>query len=72
MVYNGERKMPYRFINEYQIEEFCKKHGRRAGKDFKSHINGFIMERLKKAIEIKNGGKKTLDAEVAQYVGFKL
>mgnify|MGYP006278609981 CR=1 FL=1 len=60
-----------KYLNTKAIKGIGKKHGRRVGADFISAVNEFVHERVTKACETRNGGKITLDSDVAIYVGFK-
>jgi len=60
-----------RFLNVKAVREACKENGRRVGKDFLSLLDEHIQESLRLACEVHNGGKKTLGADVAGYVGLK-
>jgi len=61
-----------KYTNVSAIKKYCKDKERRVGKDFLNQIDIMIEEKLQSACGIKNGGKKTLDREVAIYVGFKI
>jgi len=61
-----------KYINISKVKQFCKTKNRRVGADFTFALNAFIQDRLNKACEIKNGGKITLDGDVARFIGFKV
>lgn len=58
-----------KYINQKAITELINSKGKRAGKDFLFHLNTFIQQKVEKACEVHNGGAKTLDSSIAEYVG---
>jgi len=66
------KQRKHSFINESAIREFAKTRGRRVGRDFLDMVNGHLARKLDIACDIKNGGKKTMDEDVAIYAGFTL
>lgn len=60
------------FINKKAIKELARKNGRIAGKEFIEHLNMFVERKVAQACEVKDGGKKTLTSDVANYVGIRL
>jgi len=60
------------FINMKSIRDYCKKHGRRAGKEFLTRLNQDIIYHLEQAVHTKDGGKITIGASISDWVGLKL
>ena len=63
--------MKLQFIRPAPIRKFAKENNRRIGKGFLYSLDNHISRLLSKAISTHNGGKKTLDASVAAFVGIK-
>ena len=61
--------MATKFIKESALRELAKNSGKRVSYDFFQLFDRFVGEKMEKAIATKNGSKKTLDVEVAKYVG---
>lgn len=61
-----------KYINQSSIKALVNKCGKRTGKDFLYSLDLFIEQKVKKACEVHNGSKKTLDSSVAGYVGIKI
>lgn len=59
------------FLNQSAIRKFCRERGRRTGSDFLTMLDWFISKKLGSACQVHNGGKKTLDAHVAGFIGIK-
>jgi ribosomal protein S17E len=59
------------YINIKACKELIKSLDRRAGKEFLDVLNKDVERNIHNACEVHNGGKKTLDAAVAGYVGIK-
>jgi len=59
------------YINVSSVKDLCHKHGRRAGKDFLRALDSFVRSKIETACGIHNGGKKTLDLDVAEYSGIR-
>lgn len=53
------------------VRRFAREHGKRLGKDFLRELDGFVEEKVRAACDVHNGGKKTLDATVAVFVGIR-
>ena len=60
------------FLNKKAVKELCQKKGRRAGKDFIDRLDYTVERMVEEACKIHNGGKVTLDNEVASYAGLKV
>jgi hypothetical protein len=58
-------------IKPSAIKAMAKDKGKRVGKDFLQLLNADVNRRLEAAIANHNGGRKTLDMEVAVLVGCK-
>ena len=61
--------MALRYVKEKTVRDFAKSKGKRVGHDFFVLIDKFIESKVEKACAVKNGSKKTLDADVAKFVG---
>ena len=59
-------------LNVSQVKEVCKKNGRRCGRDFIHQLDMFVHQKIKDACAQHNGGKITLDATVAEFVGIRV
>lgn len=59
------------YLNRKAVAKTIRQHGRRAGEEFLQHLDEWLHRKLVRACEVKNGGKKTLDASVAGHVGIK-
>ena len=59
------------YIKPSKIRAKIRTGGRRVGKDFLHALDAFIDHKLEVALRVQNGGKKTLDADVAVYIGIK-
>lgn len=66
--YNFLKGMPM-LVNQKAIKDFCKKRDRRVSPTFLHAIDRWLVVKLKQACRAHNGGKITLDADVAGYVG---
>ena len=53
------------------IKEIIKQSGKRSSKEFLQALNMHVHKKLQSAIACHNGGKKTLDQEVAAWCGLK-
>ena len=51
-----------------KVKSRAKDAGKRAGKDFLMRLDAFIDRKLEEALNTHNGGKRTLDGAVADYV----
>jgi len=61
-----------RFLNVKAIKTYVKEGGKRTGKSFINRLDDHVLVLLQRAIKEHNGGKKTLDTEIAAYVGIKI
>jgi hypothetical protein len=57
------------FIKNSAIKKYLKERGRRVGKDFIHALDVFIQDKLDQAVKVHNGGKVTVDASIAGYIG---
>ena len=64
------KQRKHSFINESAIRDYAKTRGRRVGRDFLDMVNDHLARKLDIACGVKNGGKKTMDEDVAIYSGF--
>lgn len=56
-------------INKKAIKEIAKLHNKRVSKEFIKILDGFVTRKIESACKIHNGGKVTLDAEIAGFIG---
>jgi len=61
-----------RFLNVKAIKTYVKAGGKRTGKSFINRLDDHVLVLLQRAIKEHNGGKKTLDTEIAAYIGVKI
>lgn len=59
------------FIKANAVKKYVKEKGRRTGKDFLAALDDHIKHKLDVAARTHNGGKLTLDATLAVFVGIK-
>ena len=60
-----------RFIKVKSVKELAKESGKRVGRGFIARLDAHIETLISKAVKQHNGGKVTLDADVATFVGAK-
>lgn len=60
-----------RLIRTSIIRRIVKKGGKRSSAEFLDTLNEFVHRKLNEAIKCHNGKKKTLDVEVAAWVGIR-
>lgn len=63
--------MKTQYIKSPAVKKLAKALNRRVGTDFLVALDAHIESRIYAACKVHNGGKKTLDAGVAGYVGVK-
>lgn len=56
-------------LNISAIRKIAKQHDRRLGNEFANALNDFVIYKVIEACQIHNGGKKTLDKDIAVYAG---
>jgi hypothetical protein len=63
--------MPLKLINKTNIKKYCKEINpdKRIGDSYLYVLEGHIKKMLVKSLAVHNGSKKTLDQNVASYVG---
>ncbi len=61
-----------KYLNVSNIKKLAKEQNKRVGKDFLNSLDVFIYEKILKACRVHNGGKKTLDSDVASYIGIQI
>lgn len=61
-----------RYLNQKGIKDFFHSKGRRISKTAIFIIDRFLQDKFNAAAEIKNGGKKTVDEDVINYVGLRV
>ena len=59
--------MKYKYIKPAAVKAFIKAHGKRTSHDFLAALDRYTEYKLKQAVEVHNGGKKTVDGGVAAY-----
>jgi len=59
------------YIRTSKVKALCKSLGKRTGKDFLTQLNMHIEKKITEACKVHNGGKITLDGDVAVYVGIR-
>lgn len=64
--------MSVQFIKPSAVRKFLKERGRRCGKDFLHHLDRYLYEKLEEAARQHNGGRKTVDSGVANFIGLRL
>lgn len=63
--------MKLRFIRPSVARKYLKEKGRRVSPSFLYAFDAFLQRKFDQAASVHNGGKKTLDAEVAGFIGVK-
>lgn len=58
-----------KYINAAAIKKVIKASGKRTGKDFLQAVDDMVGSKVEKALNIHNGSKVTLDADVAALAG---
>ena len=58
-------------LNHKAVRDLITKEGRRCGRDFIAALEAHVEAKIQQACGVHNGGKKTLDRTIAQYVGIK-
>ena len=61
--------MALRYVKEKSVRDYIKSKGRRCGLYFLVALDKHTEGNVEKACSVKNGSKKTLDADVANFVG---
>ena len=56
-------------INKKAVKEIAKTHNKRVSGEFIKILDDFVIRTIESACNIHNGGKITLDAEVAGFIG---
>lgn len=57
------------YIKLSAVRGHCRALGKRIGRDFAMMLDDLVRRKINAACSVHNGGKKTLDASVAGYVG---
>lgn len=60
-----------KLLHVSNIRALVKEHGRQLGRDFIYLLEAHIERKVREACGVKNGGKKTIDASVAGFVGVR-
>ena len=58
-------------LNQKAVKDLVKSEGRRSGRGFIVALEAFVERKIRQACAVHNGGKKTLDRRIAEYVGIK-
>jgi hypothetical protein len=56
-------------INKKAIKEIAKSHNKRVSKQFIEILDGFVTRKIEAACKVHNGSKKTIDEQVAGFIG---
>lgn len=59
--------MKYKYLNAAAVRKLIKTHGKRTSDDYLAALDRYIEYKVKQAVELHNGGKKTMDGGVAAY-----
>lgn len=57
------------YLKISEVKKLAHASGRRVSAEFLTNLNLMVKEKIQKACDVHNGGKKTLDASVAAHVG---
>lgn len=63
--------MKLRFVRTPQVKKYLKDKGRRVSPSFLYALDAYIQRKLDETAEVHNGGKVTVDADVAGFVGVR-
>jgi len=63
--------MRTKFIRTLRVKEYLHDRGRRLSPAFITVLDAFIQRLLDRAVNTHNGGKVTIDADVAGFIGIK-
>jgi hypothetical protein len=58
-------------LNHAKVRRLAKENGKRISPEFMAQLEGFLRRKIAAACAVHNGGRKTLDASIAGYVGIK-
>ena len=67
--FTAVKALPFRYLKCSTVKALIRKNGKRPGRQFLMALDRFIERKVISACRVHNGGKKTLDAAVAGYVG---
>ena len=56
------------YLKPAAVKKLIKSHGKRTSKDFIEALDRYVERAVLRAVAEHNGGKKTIDADVAAYV----
>lgn len=65
------RSLSTQFVRSSKIRQAANRQGRRVSKSFIHALDAFVQRKIEAACRAHNGGKKTLDFEIAAYVGIR-
>lgn len=60
-----------KFIKPSQVKRYIREHDRRVSAAFIQLLDDFVRSKIDEAVVQHNGGRRTLDAEVAAFVGIR-
>jgi hypothetical protein len=60
--------MKAHYIKPAQIKKLIKAHGKRSSAEFLAALDRYLEKKVLIALSEHNGGKKTLDAALAEYI----
>ncbi len=61
--------MKLQYLTASAVRRACRAKGKRASKDFLYRLDAFVGRKLNAACAVHNGGRKTLDLTIAEFVG---
>jgi ribosomal protein S17E len=56
-------------LNKKAVKEIAKQYNKRVSKEFLNILDGFVTRKIEIACKTHNGTKKTLDEQVAGFIG---
>jgi hypothetical protein len=59
--------MKYKYLKPAAVKAFIKSHGKRTSHEYLAALDRYLEYKLKQAVELHNGGKKTVDGAVGSY-----
>ncbi len=61
--------MKLKYIRSSAVRQYARERGRRVGRDFLTVLDDFVHAKIESGCDLHNGGRKTLNAHVAAFVG---
>jgi hypothetical protein len=65
------RSLSTQYVRSSKVRKAVNRMGRRVSKSFIHALDVFVERKIEAACRAHNGGKKTLDSEIAVYVGIR-